>query len=60
MESNGDVETFNGEVETFDGDVPHDLSSFLGSPNRDFLVRNNGDQVISVIHLCFYQVGLLC
>lgn len=60
MESNDDFEIFTGEVETYDGDVPHELSSFLGSSDRDFFVRNNGDQVISVIPLCFYQVGLLC
>lgn len=37
----------NGELERTSGDAKHDLSSILFSPNRDYLVRNNGDQVIS-------------
>ena len=27
-------------------DVAHDVQSLLSSPERDFLVRNNGDQVL--------------
>jgi hypothetical protein len=27
-------------------DVSHDLSSLLSSEERDFLIRNNGDQVL--------------
>ncbi|KAH6805225.1 DC1 domain-containing protein [Perilla frutescens var. frutescens] len=33
------------QVETTNRDGPFDLSSILCSPNRDYLVRNNGDQV---------------
>jgi len=27
-------------------DITHDLHSILSSPNRDFLLRNTGDQVL--------------
>ncbi|EYU22493.1 hypothetical protein ABFS82_05G016100 [Erythranthe guttata] len=33
------------ELEIANGDATYDLSSILSSPNRDYLVRNNGDQV---------------
>ncbi|PIM99447.1 Thioredoxin, nucleoredoxin [Handroanthus impetiginosus] len=35
----------NAEVERTDGDTRYDLSSILFSPNRDYLIRNNSDQV---------------
>ncbi|KAI3452736.1 hypothetical protein Pfo_009400 [Paulownia fortunei] len=35
----------NGELEGTNGDAKYDLSSILCSPNRDYLIRNNGDQV---------------
>lgn len=30
------------------GDVSHDLFSLLSTEDRDFLIRNNGDQVRSL------------
>ncbi|KAL7149114.1 hypothetical protein ABFS83_05G017600 [Erythranthe nasuta] len=35
----------DSELEVANGDATYDLSSILSSPNRDYLVRNNGDQV---------------
>ncbi|PIN25109.1 Thioredoxin, nucleoredoxin [Handroanthus impetiginosus] len=35
----------NGKREITDGDTRYDLSSILFSSNRDYLIRNNGDQV---------------
>ncbi|KAL0327259.1 UNVERIFIED_CONTAM: putative nucleoredoxin 1 [Sesamum angustifolium] len=35
----------NGELERTNEDKKYDLASILCAPNRDFLVRNNGDQV---------------
>lgn len=39
------AESSNNVVETINRDC-HDFKSLLSSSDRDFLVRNNGDQVI--------------
>lgn len=43
----------NGELERTNEDKKYDLASILCVPNRDFLVRNNGDQVISESVFCY-------
>lgn len=44
----------NVVCEITNGDGSYDLSSVLCSPERDYLVRNSGDQVIVLSHLFIF------
>lgn len=49
-------EILNGEVNG--GDATHDLQALLSGEGRDFLIRNNGDQVRSK-HNSYYNNNFL-
>ena len=37
------------EVAIVDGEFQYDIKSLLATPERDFLIRNNGEQAVPIL-----------